>query len=126
MCHRSKGWGWLAISGGVILGLASPAHAAAGPFRKLVRGLTNTVTGVLEIPFEIARTTENEGSIAGVTVGVARGTGLAIKRTVLGAWEAVSFPFPNYPHLERAGRASYEPLTQPEFVVFRPVDKYHP
>ena len=124
MRHRSKGCGWLAISGCALLALAPPAWAEFWPLQKLVRGVTNTATGMLEVPFEIARTTENDGSIAGVTVGVARGTVLALKRTVLGAWEMVSFLFPNYPHLERAGRASYGPILEPEFVVFRRVDKY--
>ena len=121
MIHRV----WkVGVLGGLLLAMAPSARAEFWPLQKLVRGAANTVTGVLEIPFEISRTTEQEGSLAGMTVGVARGAVLALKRTVLGAWEVVSFLVPNYPHLERAGRASYGPIIQPEYVIFRPVDKY--
>ena len=107
---------------GVILMMARPAEAA-GPVRKFARGVANLATGWLEFPFQIAQTTEADGNIAGMTLGVARGVQWTLMRTLIGAVETVTFFAPNYPTREHAG-VSYEPFLTPEFVTFRPYDKF--
>lgn len=97
---------------------ATPAHAAVegGPIRKLGRGLTNLVTGWLELPVQVMQTTERSGSLAGMTEGLGRGVVLGLGRTVVGALELVSFPIPN-------PTTRYGPVIEPEFVKFRDPDR---
>lgn len=98
---------------------AAPLYAfeEGGPAGKLGRGVANLVTGWLELPAEITKTTERSGSLAGVTVGFARGVFFGIGRTVVGAFETLTFPFPT-------GAAGYGPLVRPEFVTFREADRW--
>lgn len=118
---RSGRWG-LGIGWAVVmLLLVIPPAEASSPLRKLARGLANLTTGWIELPAEVARTTEFEGSLAGLSTGVVRGAWKGLERTVVGAWEATTFVFANYPR--QAGSDFYGPLIEPEFVVFRSTDK---
>jgi putative exosortase-associated protein (TIGR04073 family) len=107
--------GWVAVM------LLIPPAEASSPLRKLARGLANVSTGWIELPAEVARTTELEGSIAGLSSGIVRGAWKGLERTVVGAWEAATFVFANYPR--QPGSDFYGPLIEPEFIVFRPTDK---
>ena len=121
--RRSGMYGWIAWSGwvAVIMVVAAPSACASGPWQKLARGVMNTATGWLECPFEIASTTEIEGSLSGLSVGVVRGLSHAVTRTVVGVWETGTFLFANHPH--QTGSDFYGPLIEPEFIVFRRADK---
>ncbi|ACM19597.1 hypothetical protein Geob_1237 [Geotalea daltonii FRC-32] len=74
---------------------------------KLVRGLTNVVTGVVEVPKQSYLTVRDRGNI-GYVVGPVKGMGMALYRTLLGAVETVFFmvPQPGY----------YDPMVNPEYV----------
>ncbi|WP_243373717.1 exosortase system-associated protein, TIGR04073 family [Geotalea sp. SG265] len=74
---------------------------------KLVRGLTNVVTGVVEIPKQSYLTVRDRGKI-GYVVGPIKGGAMALYRTLLGAVETVFFmvPQPGY----------YDPMVNPEYV----------
>lgn len=74
---------------------------------KLVRGATNVVTGVVEIPKQSYLTVRDRGAI-GYVVGPIKGVGMAFYRTLLGAVETVFFlvPQPGY----------YDPMINPEYV----------
>ncbi|GAB7024823.1 exosortase system-associated protein, TIGR04073 family [Geotalea toluenoxydans] len=74
---------------------------------KLVRGLTNVVTGVVEVPKQSYLTVRDRGNI-GYVVGPIKGMGMALYRTLLGAVETVFFmvPQPGY----------YDPMINPEYV----------
>jgi len=110
---------WVLLTAWLVsLFVAPPAEA--GMFAKLARGAANTLTGILEVPFQITQTTEREGSLAGLSVGVVRGVARALKRTLIGVYEAVTFPLPNYPVGEKD---SYAPILEPEFVIYRQADK---
>ena len=115
------------IAGGLATAfvIVPPAYAwwdpLRGPLQKLTRGAANALTGLLELPSEVLWTTEVEGSLSGMSVGVARGLGRAIKRTVVGVFEAATFLLPNYS--ARGGGDPYGPLIQPEFIILRPADK---
>jgi len=82
----------------------------ADPVHKLGRGVANTATGVLELPFSISTVNAQNGPVAAVSWGVLHGVGSAIARTSVGILEVLTFPFP----LIGVG---YEPIMQPEFLL---------
>lgn len=75
---------------------------------KFVRGIGNILTGWLEIPMNIYNASVSESPMVGMTYGLAKGIGMTIARTCIGAYEALTFPFP-VPE-------EYKPLMEPEFV----------
>jgi putative exosortase-associated protein (TIGR04073 family) len=74
---------------------------------KLVRGVTNTATSIVEIPKQSYLTVRDRGGI-GYVVGPLKGVGMAFYRLLTGLTETVFFavPQPGY----------YDPLISPEFV----------
>ena len=74
---------------------------------KLVRGVTNVVTAVAEIPKQTMLTAQNHGTI-GYVVGPMKGVGMTLYRAFIGLTETVFFlvPQPGY----------YDPMIDPEFV----------
>lgn len=74
---------------------------------KLVRGVTNTATSIVEIPKQSYLTVRDRGAI-GYAVGPLKGVGMAFYRLLTGLTEAVFFavPQPGY----------YDPMIHPEFV----------
>ena len=112
----SRGW---AIAGGSLVAialLAAPAAAetpypksyADGATRKLGRGVANLLTS----PGELARlpiiVTEEDGGLAGSSVGLAQGFRAMAWRGLVGAFEVATFylPLPN----------DFAPIVQPEFI----------
>ena len=81
---------------------------AQDPGTKIVRGLANIVTGWVEIPKNIYDTCVEDNLFSGLTLGLAKGVGMAIVRTGAGIYETVTFPFP-IPE-------EYAPVLEPEFV----------
>lgn len=118
---RRRATRWMAVMAWLIMSLPAPPAYAWGPLRKLVRGSVNIATGWVEAPARVLWTTEVEGSIAGVSVGAVRGVALGIRRTLVGAYEIVTFLLPNYPM--QGGGDPYRPIVEPTFVVLRPADK---
>ena len=91
----------------VILSIAQPLYAQdAG--KKLFRGVGNVLTGWVEIPKQIYDESVNSNILVGLTWGTLKGCGWTIIRTVTGAYEVVTFPFP-IPE-------GYKPIVEPEFV----------
>lgn len=74
---------------------------------KLVRGVTNTVTSIVEVPKQSYLTVRDRGSI-GYVVGPLKGVGMTFYRLLTGLTETVFFavPQPGY----------YDPMIHPEFV----------
>ncbi len=105
-------WVVALLATGVVLIGAPKASAepmnAGGAFSKLTRGGVNILTGWVEIPKRIQETCQQSGAGAGWTWGLLRGLGYGFVRTVAGAYELVTFPFPAPPR--------YAPVIQPEFV----------
>jgi len=113
---------------GILLGLflASPAGASeydSSPIRKFWRGGANLLTGWMELPIQVSRVTEAEGTVAGVFVGFGKGLVFGLGRTAMGALEMVTFLLPN--HTSDMGPApdAYGPIIEPEFIVIRSADK---
>ena len=78
-------------------------------FEKLGRGASNVLLGWLELPKNIANEWRRTEPFTGTIVGVVKGTGWAVVRTLAGVYEVVTFPFP----VPR----NYEPIMYPEFVL---------
>ena len=93
----------------LILGWSAASSYADDAGRKLGRGLCNTLFGVAEIPIQIQRTVDAEGSGAGATYGVCKGFGYFFMREGVGIYEVLTFPIP-YPRY-------YEPILEPEFLL---------
>lgn len=72
---------------------------------QLGRGIANVGTGFVDIPSTMVEVKEEQGEIAGATVGTIKGVGRAVTRMVVGVFEVVTFP---------AGRP---PIVEPEFVL---------
>ena len=76
---------------------------------KFKRGLTNTLTGWIEIFTTIDRHCEERGRIAGFFTGLPAGLGRAVWRTCAGGYETATFFVPLPYH--------YVPIMEPEFVL---------
>lgn len=74
---------------------------------KLVRGVTNFATSIVELPKQTILTGRNHGTI-GYVVGPIKGVGMTLYRCFIGLTETVFFmvPQPGY----------YDPMMEPEFV----------
>jgi len=73
------------------------------PLRQLGRGVSNIVTGVWEIPFNMYNVAQDSGDVAGATYGVFRGVWRFCVREVIGVFETVTFP------------VGWGPIIEPEF-----------
>lgn len=77
--------------------LAIQSVHAQDPIHKVGRGIVNILTGWLEIPKQVHYGFQEKNPIAGISLGLMKGVGLAILRGGVGVFEAVTFPFP-YPN----------------------------
>lgn len=107
----------------VLIGLvsfaATPAAQAESLYRdsaevnsmmhKLGRGLSNVLTGWLEIPKQIGKSSRETDPFTGVLVGSIKGIGWTFARTATGFFEVATFPFP-VPE-------DYGVMIEPEFIV---------
>jgi putative exosortase-associated protein (TIGR04073 family) len=75
---------------------------------KFLRGAANFATGWVEFPKQIYLVGQNEGWVTGAIRGPIDGLGWFVARTVGGAYEVLTFPFPIPFH--------YQPLFTPEYV----------
>lgn len=82
------------------------ADGAPGPWKKAGRGLSNVTLGfVVEWPKTVAHESETHGPAFGLTVGLIKGIGLGVGRTLLGVYELLTFPLPN--------GSDYAPILEP-------------
>ena len=84
-------------------------QAGRGALTKLYRGIVNAATGWIEIPKQMITTSQESGAAKGWTWGFAKGIGWAVARSVTGAYEIVTFPFP-VPE-------GYRHIMNPEYVL---------
>ncbi len=93
-----------------LVALLLPAATAAAEYtapRKLGRGFAGLTAGFLELPGHILKESRANGAAQGLTLGFATGLGAVVTRTLVGAWEFVTFPFPV--------PAGYKPILKPEY-----------
>lgn len=74
---------------------------------KLVRGVTNVATAIVEIPKQSYLTVRDRGSV-GYVVGPLKGVGMAFYRLFAGVTETVFFPVPQPGY--------YDSMIEPEYV----------
>jgi len=74
---------------------------------KLVRGVTNTFTSIVELPKQTILTGREMGPV-GYVIGPVKGVGMTLYRAVIGITEAIfcMVPQPGY----------YDPMIDPEYV----------
>lgn len=87
---------------------AEPVKLKYDPIRQLGRGLSNVITGVVEVPVNMHAVSEDSGDVAGATWGLVRGVERFVVREGVGVFELVTFP------------AGWGPIIEPEFP-FEPV-----
>jgi len=59
---------------------------------KFMRGITNILTGWMEVPKHIGEKSKTEGPLAGSTAGLSSGFTWMLLRTGAGIWDAATFP----------------------------------
>ena len=81
-------------------------NGAGGAWEKAGRGLSNVTLGfVVEWPKTVILESEAHGPVFGLTVGLIKGMGLGLGRTLVGVYEMVTFPLPN--------GSDYAPVLEP-------------
>jgi putative exosortase-associated protein (TIGR04073 family) len=73
---------------------------------KLGRGLTNAVTGAIEIPKQIYLVSKEKEPFTGITYGTAKGICYGVLRTSAGVYDTLTFVIPPY----------NKPVMEPEYV----------
>ena len=75
---------------------------------KLTRGVTNIVTGIVELPKQTILTGREMGAVGYIAVGPLKGIGMTFYRTIIGVAETVfcMVPLPGY----------YDPMIDPTYV----------
>ncbi|MFA6281314.1 MAG: exosortase system-associated protein, TIGR04073 family [Candidatus Omnitrophota bacterium] len=73
---------------------------------KLGRGVTNALTGVVEIPKQVYLVSMEKEPVTGATYGTAKGICYGLLRTAAGVYDTVAFAIPPYD----------KPIMEPAFV----------
>ena len=79
----------------VVCSLPAPA-GAQDPIHKAGRGVTNVLTGWIELPKQIHMGSQEANPVTGLAWGLVKGVGLTLLRGGIGLYEALTFPIP-YP-----------------------------
>ena len=74
---------------------------------KLVRGVTNCATAIVELPKQSYLSVRDRGTV-GYVIGPLKGVGMTLYRAFIGATEAVFFPVPQPGY--------YDSMIEPDFV----------
>ena len=92
---RAHRWVRLFIAGGLALGFPTIA-CAQDPIHKLGRGVSNVLTWWVELPKNFSLGMQEDNPLLGIGGGLLKGSGLALTRLAIGAYETLSFlvPFP--------------------------------
>ena len=77
------------------------------PVNKLLRGVVNTFTCLLEVPASFADITRKKGLFAGFALGLADGVATSLLRLGTGLFDVVTFLIPPY----------NKPLLKPEYAT---------
>jgi len=93
---------------GMVFCLTANSYAQHDSIKKLVRGITNGLTGWVELPKNIYQTSVDENMLNGFTIGLGKGLGWTVMRTAAGIYEIGTFPFPL--------SNEYASVIDPEFV----------
>jgi len=96
--------------------LAIPARAETKtPLNKATRGGVNLTTGWLEIPNQIVEYRQRQAPLW-LLHGLVYGLGMTVVRTMMGAYDVVSFPFGPYDRPVLDPETLIQPRTQPRHL----------
>jgi len=101
----------------IVILLFSSTARADDALRKLGRGIANVTTCFIEIPYQITKSTQEDGGTAGATVGVIKGLFCTVGRCLAGIYDVITFPIPV--------PKGYKPIIDPEFVAQEREDAYN-
>jgi putative exosortase-associated protein (TIGR04073 family) len=115
---KAKLFGVLLAAGFLFAPLAhadnDQAPSGHNALRKLGRGFSNLLFGIVEVPNQYTKAVAEHGGASGVTYGLSKGVVRWFARELTGVYEIVTFPVP-YPK-------GYQPVMKPEF----PNEDYEP
>ena len=86
----------ISLSGIAAADIQAPPGHEYNSTRKLGRAISNILYGFMEIPQQVVRVTERQGSHAGYSFGVVEGTNRAMRRLGYGFYELFTFTCPTY------------------------------
>ena len=86
----------LGCSGLATADIQAPPGSKYTSSRKLGRAISNILYGVIEIPEQIVRKTDEDGANAGFSHGIVDGTRRSFKRLGYGVYELITFHCPTY------------------------------
>ncbi len=84
------------VSGFVCADIQAPPGSTYTASRKLGRGISNILFGLVEIPEQIVRKTDAYGRKAGSTYGLVDGTARGLRRIGYGFYEVFTFACPTF------------------------------
>ena len=84
----------------------TPNASAYSAEDKFLRGLAGMTTGVLELPGNIVKETNQQGPV-GIPIGIAKGVGMIVARELVGVYEFLTAPF--------AAPPAFKPILQPDY-----------
>jgi putative exosortase-associated protein (TIGR04073 family) len=102
----------------VVILVTSAAPGYCGPMRKLKRGFWNFLTFYMEVPYQMKKVIDRQGTgMDKLVYGFVAGGMMSVFRLLAGTWEAMSFPI--------AIPEDYAPIvSDPEFFVDFPPEKW--
>jgi putative exosortase-associated protein (TIGR04073 family) len=104
-CWMGLATALLAIS--LLVPNAALAQTEYTPARKVGRGFVNVGLGVLAIPGQMVKETEDRGPAIGLPYGFVKGIGWFLATELVGVWEILTCPF-EFPK-------GFRPILEPEF-----------
>jgi len=103
---RMNGWKAMCVATVVAAVTVLPASADDNAGSKLLRGLAGLSLGFLEIPGNMTQIAQKDSIPEGLTEGFFKGVLMFATRSVVGAYEVVTFPFPI---------KQYKPVLEPTY-----------
>ena len=98
------------VAAGLLMGWGGQAAWAQDPIHKMGRGVVNVLTGWLELPKQFHMGTQEDNPVAGMGVGLLKGTGLTLRAMAAkGGEEAHVLTIPEMPahtHTNRTNGAA--------------------
>lgn len=105
----------------------SSALAAGNPATKLTRGIVNLATGWIEVPVQMAeRKSYDDTKVMWLVHGLLEGVRQAGRRTLMGAWDVITFPIAPYDRPTLDPDTLIEPDDPPREIGPMPTEEESP
>ncbi len=90
----------------------SPSAWGQDLFHKAGRGIVNVLTGWIEIPKQVHIGSRSSNPVVGLARGAFKGLALAVLRSGIGLFEALTFPF----EIPKDYASPYEQMELPDYA----------